>query len=284
MALKSSDLSHLHPHPSPAMSTSGHSAPELPSEIIAKIVDFASWPDLWRQESPVSWLKSISTLSRVWCDASQRMIFYSFTLGVSARSPPGEGKQQILYLEFLESRPDLGRYIRSLDVFSPVIPGEEMARRLPAAIPNVERVTIDVQGSRFKSAPLTTLITGLLSTKLLTLQYPSSPSSKGTAIRFYRRLHLSVFAISVTSAVAAPILEALADSSSATSLNRLELDLHDSDPTTVSKCRDAIEKLPNIQMLNLVMNKHFIGYGAFPYSGQSAILASANILHSQSRR
>jgi hypothetical protein len=195
------------------------------------------------------------------------MIFYSFTLGVSVQSPPSEGKQQIQYLEFLESRPDLGRYIKSLDVFSPVIPGEEVARRLPAAIPNVERVTIDVQGSRLKSAPLTTLITGFLSTKTLILQYPSTPSSKGTVIRFYRRLRLSVFAISITCAVAAPILKALADSSSATSLNQLELDCHDLDPAAFSKCCDAIEKLPNIQMLNLVMNKNFIGYGAFPYSG-----------------
>jgi hypothetical protein len=66
------------------MSVLARPVPDFPREIIAEIVEFASWAELWPQETPVSWLKSISTLSRVWCAASQRMIFYSFTLGVFA--------------------------------------------------------------------------------------------------------------------------------------------------------------------------------------------------------
>jgi hypothetical protein len=203
------------------MSVSARSIPELSREIIAEIVEFASWAELWPQETPVSWLKSISTLSRVWCAASQRMIFYSFTLGINVHLRPAE--QQMRYLAFLESRPDLGRYIRALDVFSRIIPGEKMARRLPTAIPNVDTVKIDVKGSRLKSAQLATLITGLPATKTLTLWNIYSPIPKDTAIRLYHPLRLSVFGINATCTVAVPILEALADSPCAISLYLLEL-------------------------------------------------------------
>jgi hypothetical protein len=265
MALKTSGLSIRHSHSSPAMSIPGHPTPELPSEIVAKIVDFASWPDLWRRESPVSWLKSISTLSRVWCAASQRMIFYSFTLGINVHLRPAD--HRIRYSAFLESRPDLGRYIRALDVFSHIIPGEEMARRLPAAIPNVDTTKIDVKCSRLKSAQLAMLIIGLPATKTLTLWNICSPIPKDTAIRLYHPLRLSVFGINATCADAVPILETLADSPCAISMYLFELVFLDSDAEAFSECRDAIGKLPNIQTLNLMMVQDTPGYKAFPDLG-----------------
>jgi hypothetical protein len=193
------------------------------------------------------------------------MIFYSFTLGINVHLRPAE--QQMRYLAFLESRPDLGRYIRALDVFSHIIPGEEMARRLPTAIPNVDTVKIDVKGSRLKSAQLATLITGLPATKTLTLWNIYSPIPKDTAIRLYHPLRLSVFGINATCAVAVPILEALADSPCAISLYLLELVFLDSDAEAFSECRDAIGKLPNIQTLNLMMVQDTPGYEAFPDLG-----------------
>jgi hypothetical protein len=149
-------------------------------------------------------------------------------------------------------------------VFSPVITGEEVARRLPTAIPNVDTVIIDVKGARLKSASLTTLISGLPAIKTLTLWNIHSPIPKDTAIRLYHPLRLSNFGIDATCAVAVPILEALADSPCAVSLSLLELVFSDSDADAFLQCRDAIGKLPNIQTLNLMMVQDTPGYKAFP--------------------
>jgi hypothetical protein len=159
------------------------------------------------------------------------------------------------YLDFLESRPHISKFVRTLEIHSPIVSPNAMHRRFPSAFPGITTLNINTRSTMIDVKSVASLISDFAYLRHLVL---SNGLILDPAIQGFPTLTLTALqtlSFSGSCELTAHLLAAVALSSSKTTIQGLSLEYLDCEATSFVRCQHIISTFPSLQTLSLKLGE-----------------------------